>query len=343
MIKALKKQKYWLIILVFIVALPLFYNGLSGTVACKPINRFQGFKSYLLFPIKHSLNLPEPLMADKCYFEFFEGIAQAATLFRPDYKKIDQVCNFVNTKLPVKRWNQCYFQLGTALTYTKRSGIKDSSELVKFMDSKIDFCSGFPSNFFDCVIGVYTGVNLAYQNLNKDSVFPMPNNDPFWVCKASRYVKYKPQCARNVVSSLYVLTNGDLYKGAKVSAEVFDTQLDRFELVLTYFSSLAYQKQIPFEDIRKLCLSYKDSETRFACIEGYATGVVEATDGGESKEVLRFCLSPVFNFKESGECIRRGFSELPSGDLKAICAKEVPVSFLQFCSKVGEAVPVPHW
>lgn len=338
-----KKTPVWLLVFGAMLLFLIFFDGLSEGNGCRYINRFQGFKSFFLFPVKKNVNTPDPTMKDKCYFEFFEGIGEAATIFKNDYAGIDKICSAINKKLPVKSWNQCYFQLGTGLTYTKRSGIKDSSALVRFVDSKIDFCSGFPSNFFDCVIGVYNGVNLAYQNFEKDSVYPMPNNDPFWVCKASKYQKYKPQCTRNIVSFLYLLTDGDLNKGAKLSAEVFDKEPDKFELVLTYFSSLAYQKQIPYDDIRKLCTGYKDAETRFACIEGYATGVVEVTDGSESKEVIKFCVSNVFTKKEVGECIRRGFSELPVTDQKISCYKSAPKGYEEYCARVGETVPVPHW
>lgn len=339
--KILKIFLIFLFLIGTIFVLPLKPSDDPGK--CKPINRIVGMRYYFFFPAFKD-DYPYEFSSDSCYYEFYRGILDASSVMGTNYGRLESLCTYINSKMPVKRWNQCYFRLGIASTYTRRSEITDPGHLLSLNDAKIKFCKGFSGVNFDCVIGVYTGINLAYQNLAHDSTFPIPNNDPFWICKDSSYAEYKLQCTRNIVSYIYSFTNHDHTKAVEILDDVFEFPLERYELKLTYFSSLAFVDEISYDEARQLCVSYKDNETRYSCIEGYATGIVEVkASGTEAAEVVKFCDNPAFTYRESGECIRRGFTEFPVEDLVGNCLKSVPPAYKSICSQVGVDFFVPHW
>lgn len=329
------------------VLLPTFMSAKNGAVRdCPGSYRIEGYKSYINFVFKKSMKLPPETVPGTCIYEFYEGVYEASGILGDRYSNLDKVCAFVSSYMPAKSWNQCYFRIGTALTFTKRNNLSDPDKLQKFTDSKIKFCEGLKNNSVDCIAGVYTGIDLAFINDDRTSVFPIKNNDPFWICKVGAGNTYKLNCYRNTVSFLYNFTNGDMDKAVSILDNDLPSPFERFEIKLTFFSSLAYLPGYKYSDVHKLCLSFKNRETRYSCIEGYATGLDEVLANGlEGPGVVDFCLNSPLSYDEKGECLRRGFFELPTTwDLnvkKQTCEDSVPSVFKSFCN-VEKAIPLPY-
>lgn len=312
---------------------------------CRKNNYLYGYKFYLSYDIGESPIFREINDNDKCYYEFFQGIFEASNIPFANYKKLEDVCNYINSKYPVKSWNQCYFKLGIASTYTKRDKINDAKSLQKFADKRIKFCEGTGVYKGDCIVGVYTGINIAFENRDNDSVFQIKDGDPFWLCKVGKGLEYKLQCYRNLVSVLYKFYPDDFPKALEILSNDLSDSFERFELFLTYFSSLAYREEYNYQKVSELCNSFKDAFTRHSCIQGYATGIDEvAANGSEGKEVVKFCMNPIFNTFERGECLRRGFFELPTtwdlNEKKSECLRLSPINYRKFCD-VSMDMPMP--
>lgn len=312
---------------------------------CGSAYRMEGYKSYFSFLFKKEMKFPAESVPDKCFYEFYEGVYEASAVSPKRYADLENICAYISKAMPVKSWNQCFFKFGIALTYTKRTQIRNPDKLQKFVDSKIKFCEGIKNNSIDCIVGVYTGIDISFINDDGDSVFPIKNNDPFWLCKVGMGLSYKLNCYRNTVSYIYKFTNGDMNKAVEILNNNLPDAFERFEIKLTYFSSLAYMSSYKYPDIHKLCLSFADKETRYSCIEGYATGLDEVlTNGQEGPGVIEYCLNSPFSFDEKGECLRRGFFELPTTtDLdvkKAACESSVPAIFKTYCD-VAKDIPIP--
>lgn len=312
---------------------------------CRKNNLLYGYKFFYSYKLGDKPIFKVDNDDDKCYYEFFEGIHEASTFPFTNYKKLEDICNYINLSYPTKSWNQCYFKLGIASTYTKRDKISRISDLQKFTDEKVKFCEGAGTGKGDCIVGVYTGINIAFEDRDGDSTLPIKDGDPFWLCKVGKGRQYKLQCYRNMVSVLYKFYQDDFPKALDILEKDLSDGFERFELFLTYFSSLAYRGNYNYQKVSELCNGFKDSFTRHSCIQGYATGIDEvAANGTEGSEVLKFCLNPIFTTNERGECIRRGFFELPTtwdlGIKKNECLKMVPVFYRKYCD-VSMDMPVP--
>ncbi len=302
---------------------------------CRRNMRLYGYKFYLSFNEAKKPIFQVQNNNDKCYYEFFEGIHKASTVFSPNYSKLEKVCSYINKSYPVKSWDQCYFKIGIASTYTKRDTVYDLLDLEKFIDKQIKFCEKSGKHAGDCIVGVYTGVNLAFQNNDKDSGFGLMN-DLFWPCKTGMGKAYKLQCFRGMVSLLYGYTKGDSAKAKELIFDNLTDKFERFEVTLTYFSSLAYIDEYDPYKVARLCTSIDEGFVRYACILGYATGIDEvAGNGNEGKAVVDFCVNELFSFNETGECIRRGFFELPTtwniDSKKKICLQLSPIKYKNYC------------
>ncbi len=329
-----KAKPIWPLLLLAVLSVLLIVprKSVADQFNCKYKNRLLGYRFYLLFP---RVAVPDQTLEDKCLYEFYEGINQASTILETNYTKLGDICSVINKKYPVKTWDICYFKLGIASTYTQRAVVDTPGGLEKLVDDKLIFCEGMGDKKLDCVIGVYTGVNLAFQNLDKDSVFPIKDNNPFWLCGVGLGPQHKLQCFRNMVSMLFDFTGGDTDKAVKIIYDSLQDPFEKFEIALTFYSSLAYGKNTPAE-AQITCAKIHDAKTRYACIEGYATGLDEVLpQGTEALGIVKYCLTPIFSYKERGECIRRGFFELPGTssfqERNRICRLMVPNLYKRFC------------
>src|SRR6185369_16827351 len=122
-----------------------------------------------------------------------------------------------------------------------------------------------PKDGVDCITGVYTGVNIAYQDESGVSKYPIKDGDPFWLCKVGRGNDYQVNCLRNMVSYLYHFTKGDLKKGVDIIQNFPTDDEMHFEINLTFFSSLAHTHSLSNSDIYKICTNIKDKKVRYAC------------------------------------------------------------------------------
>lgn len=351
----LKKLIYIAFSAIFIVSLIFFVveNVYSGKFGCEYKNKINGYLYYLLYSEKsdslfHKVGLKRPGdIGEKCINQFYEGLNQAVVLNGNNYDRLNKICSQISLSFPVKTWDLCYFKIGIATTYTKRTQIKDIEKLQDLVDSKIEYCEGMGPKSLDCIIGVYTGVGVSYQNYSNDSVFPVKDGDIFWICNSGRKTKYKLQCYRNMVSFLWEYSKGDTNHAVEIIHKDLTDPVERFEIDLTFYSSLAYVTEFKPKDIQSLCAKIKDSRVRLACIEGYATGLDEVLpQGTEGKGIVNFCVSPLFSYQETGECLKRGFFELPGyktfEESNAICLKLVPKIYKNYCTKVT-TVPVPNY
>ncbi len=300
---------------------------------CKYKNRFLGYGFYLFSP---RIPVPDLTLEDNCLLEFYEGVNQSSTILKTNSRKLSNICSVINQGYPIKTWDICYFKLGIASTYTKRSVVDSVAGLQELVDHKIGFCEELGDKKLDCVIGVYTGVNLAFQNLNKDSTFPIKDNNPFWLCNVGKGPQYKLQCFRNMVSILFEFTEEDTDKAVKIIYDLLEDPFEKFEIALTFYSSLAYIGKYTPADVQKICARINDARTKYACIEGYATGLDEVLpQGTEGAGIVKYCITPIFSYKERGECIRRGFFELPGAgtfqEQNRICRSLVPGAYKKFC------------
>lgn len=340
-------KKAWLIAISFLIlGVGIFSFFLSKTTKskfdCEYKNRFKGYVFYLAFPFNKNLKIPNEELPPQCLYEFYEGLYEISSLTNHSDQNLDNVCAYINTKLPKRTWDQCNFRIGIAMTYTKRAQIYGADQLERMVDSKLKFCDGLITRSFDCIIGVYTGVNVAYQNHEKDSRFPIVDGDPFWICKIGRGWQHKLQCMRNIVSFIYDFTDYDINRGVELVSSNLSDPAERFELLVTYFSSLAFRREIPQSKIQEMCTTFTNKEVRQACVEGYANGLVEASSPGhETEVVLEYCLTPLYSYNESGRCLSRGFSDLPISNIKEHCLSKVPIGYKVFCNKVGEDFELP--
>lgn len=345
MFKNIKKTGLISISLLFVSAIIISFflsKTTKSKFGCEYKNRLNGYIFYIAFPFKQDLKIPSEDLDQKCLYEFYEGLHEISSLTRHSDQNLDNICAYINTKLPIRTWDQCNFRIGIAMTYTKRAQIYGADQLERTVDSKLKFCDGLITRSFDCIIGVYTGVNVAYQNHYKDSVFPIKDNDPFWICKIGRGWQYKLQCMRNIVSFIYDFTDYDINRGIELVSNNLDDPAERFELLVTYFSSLAFRREIPQTKIQEMCTTFTNKEVRQACVEGYANGLVEVSDSGhETEVVLEYCLTPLYSHFESGRCLSRGFSDLPISNIKEHCLSEFPIEYKVFCNKVGEDFELP--
>ncbi len=313
----------------------LVFIDLNRDSECVGVNKLQGYVFYMKFPFVTTLSFPPP-NAILCSNVFLEGIYEASMFDPNGATKIDQICDYINSESPFKSWNRCNFNLGISIVYDKRSRINSPEGLQRFIDSKIRFCESLPKDGVDCITGVYTGVNIAYQDETGTSKYPIKDNDPFWLCKVGKGNEYQVNCLRNMVSYLYVFTKGDLNKGVEIIQNFPVNEEMHFEIKLTFFSSLAFIYSLSNNDIYKICTNIKDKNVRYACIEGYATGLDEVLpSGGEAKGLIEYCLNSPYTFDEKGQCVRRGFFELPiSTDFKIkenACLVAVPKIYTKFC------------
>lgn len=202
----------------------------------------------------------------------------------------ERICDYVNSKLPARGWNQCFFNLGTE---------------AKGKD--VGFCQSLsrdPIKVGDCVSGLYNGVNLAY--LNRE--LAPPKDDHFSLCRQAQSDDYRLRCHRGLVHSLYRLNDNDPVKGA-AGIDLVEPEDLRYETYLTFFSSLIYENYDP-QKAAFTCGLFT-GEKRLACIQGYATGIVEVAENGEEeKEIVAFCSRSEFSGEEKELCIERGFSDL---------------------------------
>lgn len=317
---------------------------------CEYKNRINGYTFYFLFSDKNNwlldkLNIKRPQedIGEKCFYEFYESIENATIITGNNYDRLKQICTHINLSFPIKTWDLCYFKVGIASTYSQRQKIEKPEKLQKYIDSKIKFCEGMGKNTIDCIIGIYTGVGLSFQNFNNDSKFPIKDNNPFWLCGMGLGQKYELQCYRNLVSVLYDFAGKDLDRAVDIIHSKLDDETERFEIDLTFYSSLAYIPQYSTYDIQKICSEIKDAKKKNACIQGYATGLDEVLpQGTEGAGVVDFCVSPLFSYREVGECLRRGFFELPGysnfQERNNVCKNMVPKIYKDFCV---EEVDIP--
>ncbi len=306
---------------------------------CQYKYKLAGYKFFFLVPFNNDIKIPTLNVEEKCYYEFFEGLYEASAFSNDRYKNLDYVCSEMNLRLPKATWNQCYFMLGTAISYTERSEISTPDDLQKFIDSKISFCEGANKNYTDCFIGVYTGVHIAYQNFYGDSKFPIKNNDPFWLCRVGKGLNNKSQCMRNIVSYIYEFTDKDLDKAILFIKSNPEDSLVSQDVLITFFSSLAFKSEISMEEIQKTCVSYADMSVRNACILGYANGVVESYVYPESlPRSVEYCLSPLFNYQESGECLKVVFYDLPLETPIEDCLKNTPEIYWKYCNEIESRI-----
>ena len=344
------KSRLAFLLAIFIVAVFIFLIVLhlaDKSNSCVTRNRFYGFKFYFMFPFKENMQVPAENDGADCKYAFYEGIYKSSNIVSNSSVNLAKVCNYINKSFPPKSWDQCFFRVGTASTYFLDDKVVYDTKLSKEVDEKLENCKKYSGKTLDCVIGVYTGVNLLYQSTYQDGKLVTRGDDPFWLCKIGRGQEFKLACYRNMVSFLYHYTGGDMQKAVALIESSLVDDFERFEILLTYFSSFAYIPSFSYQDIQKLCTSFKEGLIRYSCMVGYATGIDEvAKTNEEGAEVAKYCLSPLFSFKEKGECIKRGFYELPTtNDLeikKAECLKTIPSIYKKYCN-VGDDILVPGY
>lgn len=323
--------------LIFIVFVGLiFWFGnielTSDAKYCRPLNRILGVRFFLKSTANEEVNVNLESSTD-CEYEFFSGIYNIFVLTGSNQKKLSITCEKINKQLENKKWDQCYFLIGTANLYTARSKISDSNKLVDYLDSQIKFCEG-STNPLSCIAGVYTGVHLAFRNSTGDSRFPVKNN-PFWVCGAGGSGQYFLQCKRNIVAYVYDFTSGDIDKAVKYIEESANSYQEKIEVIHTFFSSLAFREEFGIERAQSLCTSFLSKDIQLACVTGYANGLTEVSKLDEIVgKVTSYCLAPIFSYQQRGECLVRSFSDIPNENKINNCLNNSPVGYKNFCNKV---------
>jgi hypothetical protein len=325
------KSKIKILVIILVGLAMVAYRPIERSTECG-FSRFEGFRAYLFFSENYSLPENIDMSTEPCGREFYLGLYQAATFFKPDMNRVEKICEKVNLGLPKRLWNGCYFNLGTSAVYKKVNEHSSWEEIVSVTDTVVDFCNNLPGFYYHCAAGAYNGINIAYHD---NPLLPVKDNNPLIFCKEIRHKNYEYQCMRNMVSYLnrYVMSN---YNFAIESIEKMSLPAGKMqEIKITYFSSLAFEGEILQAEITKLCSGYENKELRGACIQGYVTGLVEnSLPGTEPESIANFCLQNIFSTAEQGECIRRGFTELPSDDKVGECYKKVPKGLKNYCDKV---------
>lgn len=329
-----KKNFLLLAILILLIFLLQLQKVASNQSDCVGRNKIYGYKFYLGFPFKTDMAIPTDNAGAACRYAFFEGIYEASRIVSNKFLNLNKICDQINKNFPVKSWDQCFFKIGTAITYTQKNRISDKEQFISFVDDSLFFCERFGKFTIDCVAGVYTGIDLAYQD--ETSVYPIIKDNPFWLCEMGLGQKYKMQCYRNIVSYVYEATKTDYNKAVGLIKNNISDGFEEYEVLVTYFSSLAYVPTITYSDVQKLCVSFDDEVVRYSCIVGFPTGIDEvAENGDEGIQVVKFCTSKWFSFTETGECLRRGFFELPTTwDLNVKrdeCIRLSPKKYRDFC------------
>lgn len=334
-------KKLTILFLILISVFVLGFKKLPADDKCKYNQRAIGFESYFYAFFGSNIPETEVEIVDDCSYEFYQGAYTAFKVSGYRYDKINDFCNQVNAKSVPRAWNQCYFNLGSSISYINTDTIKDAKGLSAMITDKIGFCSkSYEGTKLSCIAGVYNGVNLIFQkkNLVSDRLLNdvLVINNPFWVCNGEQEDVYQTQCFRNIVSFVYDFTNGDIYKAINLIEQYTEVGNQRYETKVTFFSNLAFRSNFNQNAVINLCIQLV-GENRRACINGYANGITETTSNGEETDsVINYCINPKYKFSESGECLRYGLSTLPVVDLKYNCLSKVPEVYKVFCEGVDK-------
>ncbi len=310
----------------------------SHSQYCTYLNKYSGFRFYVLDTLGIKSNFPGSTKAESCKLAFYRGVYEGNKII-PGYERLDTVCKKINANSGYRLWDVCYFNLGISVLYYRNNENVNNQNLVLDTESGIRFCGG-TSNKLSCIAGVFTGINWFLTDNPKYK--PIQEN-PVWICQSLKYPDYKLQCMRNLISYLYSYSGGNLEKSLLIIEQNSSNIFEKYEASHTLFSSLAFTDDFTEEAVKKICVDYKERWLKMACVSGYANGITEtAVIGTEAKRILNYCGSNIFSFEDKAECYRRAFSEIPGFDKKANCLVNVPENFKHVCRLVEEVVPVPQ-
>jgi len=300
------------------------------TSSCEDSYYFMGQKGYEAYLEGQALS--SPTKPSVCTDAFYGGILNVWEKNGSDEEAILSICNLVNSKLPTRTWDQCFFNVGQGLVFRGQEQV-DNKMAKELVDSSIDFCERIPGEHTfsksSCIAGVFNALNMAY--LLGDRGIYMDPNRPFALCEEQTAINRR-QCYRNLTSSLYYLSGKNLFLASEYISSI-ENFGERYETTLTLFSNLAFEP-VDADEVVRNCINLHGN-IRNACIQGYAIGLLEAKEADTGLEaVMYFCLNSLFTTKEKGLCIYRAFYDLgPAYPGKAgnMCKEMVDEELEQYC------------